>query len=241
MCGIFIPTIACVIFACVMAARRRQYANGMIVEVKQAATHDRRELYLSTDGQPHTQLSAWVDTVYSGNTRNNAAKRSATFQLHIDNHSRAVTATGTDAWGTFDIRGQLTIGSPTQGWLAFTKAYPTHSCKYAGEFNNSSQPLSVSGSWTTTAGASDFGTFTMTFKQPVSIINSASEATVAIPIHDGHGMDESPVAAGRSMDVEMTQPPPPAYQPEYQPQAYQQQETAPYQPQAYQQQETAAY
>ena len=82
------------------------------------------------------------------------------------------------------MRGSFVLDSPTHGYITFTKAYPTWSAQYAGEFDATQRPLEVRGSWYTAAGdgSGDGGPFTMTFAPSLSIIDItlAPAATAAV-------------------------------------------------------------
>ena len=144
---------------------------------------DRSSLFLSNNAlTAPTCFTVSVTSSYRGHTPNNKAELQALFDLAFDNSSasRALTASGEDGWGEFNVRGSFVLDSPTHGYLAFFKAYAQWHVFYAGEFDASQQPLEVRGSWYTPAGTKDGGPFTMTFAAPLSIIDTAPAAAAVV-------------------------------------------------------------
>jgi len=161
---------------------------------------ERSSLYLSTDGQAARTLTVRTATACYGHHIRNSK---AAFNLHIDSRDglRSVTANSVTEWGGFDICGSLVLDSPTHRYIAFTKFFANYSV-HAGEFNSELLPLVVRGSWYTEAGMGDGGPFTMTFKQPLIIVDT--EAQLALPevVVDNNG-----AACGG----QIPQSPPPPY------------------------------
>lgn len=170
---------------------------------------DCSNLVLSANGQSTHSLTVHCTTTYRGHTANNRAWSVASFELTIDNDamSRLITGSGDDQWGHFQVCGSFVLDSPTHGQVKFTKSYASYNVQYAGEVG-SVRPLDVRGSWYTDAGTGDGGPFTMTFDQPLTIVDTGAQPTSAAVAVDSSTAAVDPPHTGvavNSTDVE--QPP----------------------------------
>ena len=180
---------------------------------------DRANLYLSANAQATRTLTVGCTTSYRGHTVNNRAERQAAFDVTFDNDTttRTISASGNDSWSHFDVCGSFVLDSATHGHVEFVKSYARYTVQYAGDFDATQQPLVVRGSWYTSAGTGDGGPFTMTFSQPLTIIDTAPTAAVVVDINaaDDHTQPPQLAAEATAGGYASTLQPPPPY--EYQP------------------------
>jgi len=108
------------------------------------------------------------------------------------------------------MQGSFVVSSHTHGYMAFIKTYTRYNVMYAGEFDTvQQQSLVVRGSWYTEAGQSDGGPFTMTFEQPLSIVDTQptpAAVVAAVVVADGSAASQPqaaplPAAGGESTTV----------------------------------------
>jgi len=178
---------------------------------------DRKNLRLSSAESTSGTFTVHCSTTYRGLTANNRAWSGAEFDLHFDNDAvtRLFAGSGKDAWQSFQITGTYVLGSPTHGHIAFTKSYAAYNVQYAAEFDTSREPLVVlNGSWHTDAGTSDGGPFTLTFMQPLTIVDTGeqpvSTEAVVVDINGAAHPPQAPplyAASGETTATYAEQPP----------------------------------
>ena len=180
VCGVvLVPCLLLIVYRSVRNSRTarsiQSYQQQATLDMGVKAA-DRPAMLLAVAGQPACRtLTVQATTTYRGHTANNRAERVAVCELTLDNDSsaRTLAGSGVDAWGQYDIRGTFMLDAPTHGRCEFAKSYASYKVRYAGEIDAAQQPLSVTGSWHTEAGTGDGGPFSMTFAQPLHVVDMA--------------------------------------------------------------------